>query len=285
MTNLVILSYSTVVRHFPQSANRAMLQYREIVPSPDLSHLVMSFWEFTVTTGDSEPVMHEIFPDGCISLFFRRNDELNLKTLLLNNLHTSSVRFPVLNGDVYWAVRISPAACSRVLGYNPQSNLLGTVDETHQFSLLTINLESDLDSCLSLEEAAVIFGRKLKGLRIDPGSVDAKILFAIGYIDKMSGEVKVSDLAKEVELSVRQFERRFRNASGLTPKAYIRIRRLRAVAVDIIEQSSNGWAQRAADKGFSDQAHLTREFSSVTGRSPNSFAKKVNRIRHGNLIS
>ena len=36
--------------------------------------------------------------------------------------------------------------------------------------------------------------------------------------------------------------------------------------------------------GFSDQAHLTHEFSTITGRSPNSFAKNVKRIEHGKII-
>jgi AraC-like DNA-binding protein len=44
------------------------------------------------------------------------------------------------------------------------------------------------------------------------------------------------------------------------------------------------WASRAAEMGFADQAHLTHEFSMLTGRSPNSFAEKVKRIEHGELI-
>ena len=103
-------------------------------------------------------------------------------------------------------------------------------------------------------------------------------------IEENAGEVKISEIANLIGLSVRQLERRFRKSAGLTPKQFARARRIRAAAVSVVEETEMSWANRAAAMGFSDQAHLAREFSSVTGRSPNSFAERVKKIEHGKLV-
>jgi transcriptional regulator GlxA family with amidase domain len=87
-----------------------------------------------------------------------------------------------------------------------------------------------------------------------------------------------------VNLSVRQFERRFKQSSGLTPKQYARARRIRATAISLVADPTLNLARRAAAMGFTDQSHLTHEFVFITGGSLNSFAEKVKQIEYGNLI-
>jgi transcriptional regulator GlxA family with amidase domain len=113
---------------------------------------------------------------------------------------------------------------------------------------------------------------------------DEKVFEAIELIDLTSGEIRIAELAERVGLSARQLERRFKKASGLSPKQYSRTRRIRAAAVHLVEQSQLNWAERAAETGFSDQAHLVHEFVSVTKRSPRDFADKVRQISHGKLL-
>jgi transcriptional regulator GlxA family with amidase domain len=57
-----------------------------------------------------------------------------------------------------------------------------------------------------------------------------------------------------------------------------------AAAVSLVEETEMNWANRAAAMGFADQAHLTHEFSTLTGRSPNSFAERVKKIEYGKLV-
>lgn len=60
----------------------------------------------------------------------------------------------------------------------------------------------------------------------------------------------------------------FEDAVGLTPKRYARVLRLQAVLADIQRDPRAGWCQRALAAGFSDQAHLSREFRALTGMTP-----------------
>jgi AraC-like DNA-binding protein len=181
-------------------------------------------------------------------------------------------------------MRISPAACARVLRANPAKFQTINKYEAKEFPHLTENLLEKLDACRDFGEAISVYENRLRELNFKAEDFDEKIAEAIRIIEENNGEIKIAELAEAVNLSLRQLERRFKNSSGLTPKQYARARRLRATAVSLVENEHLNWANRAAEMGFTDQAHLTHEFVAVTGRSPNSFAEKVKQIEHGNLV-
>jgi AraC-like DNA-binding protein len=262
-----------------------MLFYRELAPPPDLSHLVLSFWEFTASSGNAGPMDHEIFPDGCISLFHYRNVRTGAAGLATNMLHARSVIYPVFDGDIFWGLRLSPAASARILGADPAGwqRYLWTAEQS-MFGIFDASLFSEMMACRTLEDAAEVFSVRLRTLRIRREDLDEKVLEAVSIIDQTTGETRIAALAEGLGLSVRQFERRFKKSAGLTPKQYARARRFRAAAAALAEGDRVSWADRAAEMGFADQAHLTHEFSDMTGRSPTSFAQKVKKIDHGPLV-
>jgi AraC-like DNA-binding protein len=264
--------------------NSGLMFYREAAPPSEFAHLVFSFWEFTVGGETQAPRQHEIFPDGCVSLFYHRNENFNIRKLSLSALHLESIKVPVFAGDIFWGMRISPAACARVLRSNASKFQEKSVFEAEEFSHLTENLLDHLAACRNFAEAISVFEKRLRELNFKPEDFDEKIAEAIKIIEENNGEIKIAGLAGALNLSARQLQRRFKNSSGLTPKQYARARRLRATAVSLVENEKLNWAHRAAEMGFTDQAHLTHEFVSVTGRSPNSFAEKVKQIEHGDLV-
>jgi AraC-like DNA-binding protein len=244
------------------------MTYREAAPSEDFAHLVFSFWEFATADKDFGSIQHEIFPDGCLSLFYQRNEKFNLRRIAFSGLDLESVTVPVFPGETFWAMRISPAACTYILGENPAILRAEKLIEAERFLHLTNGLLEKLNLCESFEEAIAVFENHLKNLN-----------FGRDFCDE-----KIAKLAADMNLSTRQFERRFKGVSGLSPKQFARARRLRATAVALVENGTINWANRAAEMGFTDQSHLAHEFVSVTKRSPNSFAEKVKQIDHGKLI-
>ncbi|RCV48525.1 AraC family transcriptional regulator [Marinitenerispora sediminis] len=80
--------------------------------------------------------------------------------------------------------------------------------------------------------------------------------------------VSVESLAAGEGLSVRQLQRRFADHVGLGPKAVIRRYRLYEVAERARRGGDVHWARLAAELGYSDQSHLTREFTAVVGTPP-----------------
>jgi AraC-like DNA-binding protein len=77
----------------------------------------------------------------------------------------------------------------------------------------------------------------------------------------------IADLVTHSGYSHRRFIALFRGAIGLGPKEYARVMRFdRALALAADPEKS--WVDIAIDAGYSDQAHLSREFSALAGMSP-----------------
>ncbi|WP_157897786.1 helix-turn-helix domain-containing protein [Mycolicibacterium rutilum] len=80
------------------------------------------------------------------------------------------------------------------------------------------------------------------------------------------GASRVGDIAALTGLSHRRFTDVFSAGVGMTPKRFARLRRFRR-ALDCIG-AARGWAEFAAAHGFSDQAHMIREFQAFSGLTP-----------------
>jgi len=85
-------------------------------------------------------------------------------------------------------------------------------------------------------------------------------------IEAAGGQVRVAKLAERVGWSRKHLVDRFMNEVGVGPKTVARLARFgRAMAA---AQGDAGWAGIAADCGYSDQAHMTREFQALAGMPP-----------------
>jgi AraC-like DNA-binding protein len=82
------------------------------------------------------------------------------------------------------------------------------------------------------------------------------------------GGMRIGALADTLNCSRRHLVKRFDEEVGLPPKVAARLVRLDAARERL---GSAPLARVAAELGFADQAHLTREFVSLAGRPPTTF--------------
>jgi AraC-like DNA-binding protein len=95
-----------------------------------------------------------------------------------------------------------------------------------------------------------------------------------------SHELKLTQLARRSGLSERQLREVFVRDTGLSPRAYLRWRRLRRAVANIREGAS--LTEAAVHAGFADGPHFSRVFRSQFGMSPTrAFAS----IRFANVLS
>lgn len=85
--------------------------------------------------------------------------------------------------------------------------------------------------------------------------------------------VRVEALASAEGVSVRQLQRRFADHVGVSPKAVIRRYRLYEAAERVRHGAAVEWAALAAELGYSDQAHLTRDFAAAIGLPPEQYRR------------
>lgn len=85
---------------------------------------------------------------------------------------------------------------------------------------------------------------------------------------------RVAQLADLSGLSERRLQRLFADYVGVSPKWVMRRARLHEAALraEASGPASVDWAALATDLGYSDQAHLTRDFTATLGVSPSRYA-------------
>lgn len=96
---------------------------------------------------------------------------------------------------------------------------------------------------------------------------------AAGHLlHRSHGQIRITDLAAQSYLSSSQFERQFKQYTSVSPKAYARIVRFGSLQAALLVNPSIRLADLADVCGYSDQAHLIREFKSFAGCTPRDFA-------------
>lgn len=86
---------------------------------------------------------------------------------------------------------------------------------------------------------------------------------------------RLGDLCRAAGVSQRTLQRMFTRCAGVSPTWVIRRYRLIEAAEAVREGQHVSWAQVAADLGYADQAHLTRDFRAAIGQTPAAYAAAV----------
>lgn len=99
-----------------------------------------------------------------------------------------------------------------------------------------------------------------------PHSPELRYIWAL--IQRQAGNVRIADLARETGLSQRRLGRIMRQEIGLTPKRAALVVRFDRARRRLQHDGAGAIADIAADLGYTDQAHLTHEFVTMSGLSP-----------------
>ncbi len=134
------------------------------------------------------------------------------------------------------------------------------------------------------ESRIAVLRRALEGLveRREPAMItEAKEVSRVAAIAERDRSVcRDEHLAKAAGASVRTLQRLFETHVGVSPSAVVRRWRIieaaeaARMAIDNGDQW-RGWASVAAELGYSDQAHLTRDFRRHLGTSPAAYLSKA----------
>jgi AraC-like DNA-binding protein len=98
-----------------------------------------------------------------------------------------------------------------------------------------------------------------------------RVEYALELIGNSKGQIKAQNIAHEVCLGIKQFERTFSKYVGVNPKKYVSIVRFQNVIQMKRKHENSSMFQLAFDNGYYDQAHFIHDFKSFTGLSPKEF--------------
>lgn len=112
--------------------------------------------------------------------------------------------------------------------------------------------------------------------------VNPLVSHAVATLARAPAQVRISELARASQTSLRRFGALFREQVGLTPKRFARAVRFRAVIASVHRQERVDWAALAVDCGFHDQPHLIREFRDFAGLTPAAYLARQG--QHANHV-
>lgn len=104
---------------------------------------------------------------------------------------------------------------------------------------------------------------------------------AIHHACLRSAAETVRELSAAAGLTSRATIAYFREHVGLTPKAFLRVARLRRVIRAIHSGRCTPWTQVALDAGYFDQAHFIHDFRRLTGFSPAEYELRRMKVGEG----
>lgn len=122
-----------------------------------------------------------------------------------------------------------------------------------------------------LRQMAIYLGRAQRADSAPALVAEPRILQAVDRIVQGYAEpLTVAGLAESLAMSQRHFERRFREALGLSPRQFLIDVRLSA-ARELLATTDRSVADVAFDVGFSNVSHFSDTFHARVGQSPRAF--------------
>jgi AraC-like DNA-binding protein len=208
-----------------------------------------------------------VLPDACSDLIWERG-----VGAYVAGPDTGPSRPMIKAGTVMVGIRFRPSAGGQVLRMplseilNQRVPLADLLPPAAGWLPPTLDPEEAVHRVLDLTGGLVVDGAP------DPAMARAAVLLR-------DPAARAEAVAAEVGLSERQFRRRSQAAAGYSPKTLQRVLRFhRFVRLLDAAPPSPDLAALAAQGGYADQAHLTRECSAFSGFTPANLAR-VRRTR------
>jgi AraC-like DNA-binding protein len=244
--------------------------HRERRPASVLGGHLSCVWIQQVAP-DSIPYTHRSVPNGSVELFCQIGSVPQVV-----GPQTGPRVETLAPGSTVVGVRFRPGAAPSVLGL-PASELVDlTVGAQELWGAASVALGEKVANAATPQEAAAALERAVFGRLPDAADPDPLVAEAVEQLLPWRTN-DVGSLTSSLYISERQLRRRCHDAIGLAPKALHRLLRFQGFLA--LVQGHHGTdrelAALAAEAGYADQPHLTRECLRLAGISPRAFLREI----------
>ncbi|MEW5818050.1 MAG: AraC family transcriptional regulator, partial [Spirochaetota bacterium] len=114
----------------------------------------------------------------------------------------------------------------------------------------------------------------LKKLQESTADPSLWVIQVVGIVRKHNGSLKIDELTKQLNITRRHFERRFKKEVGLSPKQFSRIVRIAKTRSLIRSLNFNSLTDVGYECNYYDQAHFIREFKAFVKETPKQYFQR-----------
>ena len=236
-------------------------------PTAPLSSVVQALW--AVSSEQEKAVSKRLYADAGSGILFNLCGPFTIgeqtfpEGVIMLPVNQSSELITMAPGSYSAGIRFHPAIGYGILGrHYDQPTLLNPQDDQplglyHLFNELR-GIRELPDLITTLNQWA---SNHLDVTRAIPDDLDTAL-------DVIGNGLNPGQVGELTELSQRQLERYFKLWLGMTPKYYQRVLRIKKTIHHLRQNPRANLVDVAHDFGFSDQAHMTREFRAIAHTTP-----------------
>jgi AraC-like DNA-binding protein len=271
-------------------------KYQEFIPHMVLQDFVKRFWilEKEYTTEDS---FEEVVPDACVELILNfgaayvqigGSTPRPLPNICLIGLQSKPMLFQA-NGVVkIVAVRFFAWGALPFLKNEVRQGSTTEVALDNAWRTLVSKIAAKVHTG-EYKEAVEEIEDFLIGRRLNTLFEPRRVLTAAKLLYHKKGHFRVAELADSLNLSVRQLQRQFDDATGVSPKTLARTIRFEAIRDRLMFEPDANLTDLAYEFGYTDQAHFIRDFEAFTNKSPSAYAAETQKLQeifhdHENVV-
>ena len=251
------------------------MTYYTIPSSPKLSRFVRCFW---VLESNGPSYIHRSMADVCAEMVFHYNGQFDE----LVNEDSEVCSLTAMQG---------PSSQIRRFRINKSFGMFGVYLYPYSipvfFNIPATELSNQMPDLISLmgnegamlEERIMLAKDNRERVKIITEFLEGKlgkykeqhaVFSSIQFIIQSRGLTRVDEVADRYFVSTRQFERKFKEYSGLTPKLFSRIVRFHT-ACQQFGESKKSLTDIAYECGYYDQSHFIHDFKEFSGHHPKSY--------------
>jgi len=254
-------------------------RFSSAAPEPALVGLVQEYWE---VEGRLSPFRERVLPNGATEVMVNIGPPHTLLTdagasvweqAWFSGLHERAIAIESLQGTHLVSARLHPLGALRLFGSAIPRAANTVVDLENLLGPSAGKLRALLLGAGSTEQRFAHLERFL--LRyLSPNRVPSPIVCeAARRIEEAHGNLRIGLIHADLGVSRKQLWLRFARELGLSPKSYAQLHRFVWTLARLRESTSVEWPRLAAAAGYSDQAHLVRDFRRAAFASPTEFLR------------
>ncbi|MEL7587357.1 MAG: helix-turn-helix domain-containing protein [Prolixibacteraceae bacterium] len=237
--------------------------YSESLPEERLQPFIYCYWELRSLPALRETFLYRVAADGCIDLFFDRNNPSENLIMGFSKAHTE---FPLSAPFHYIGIRFLPGMLPLIFRLN--ASVLSNRIEHLETVLPAVSafIKNQAGDQISFDKTRDLFDafllKLLAKIRLN---ADTRFYQALYRILESNGTLRIEkDL--DAGISQRQLRRLFEYYVGDTAKSFSKIVRFQHV----LRASAQNLSDKKLfyDAGYYDQAHFIREFNHFYGITP-----------------
>jgi AraC-like DNA-binding protein len=258
-----------------------VIRYSMSKPQGVLGEYVRFFWSLDAQIDATDSFVHRALPDNCAELIFYCKGKLAISSPdgEEGNTFSSGVfgqsqkfrQFKTKRSFHLFGVYLYPYSFKLLFNLPAHHLRNEKVDTETLWGLNGKMLEEQIilaeTDTQRVQLASNFLMESIKMIK----SHDRDFVRKIKSVVDNDSILSISSFAHDCNLSRRQFERKFIEFSGLSPKDFFSVNRFKKVLKEI-ELRRKPLAQIAIDAGYYDQSHLSNEFKRFSGYSPKEYS-------------